>query len=115
MAGPVEGVKVEPEETLHADGGREGHNSARDGGHACKVRAEISPGLKIGEVAEAVRTWGRVEGEACRQEEWEDEGGRESGTLEVQAGAQKDAGGRGFSQGDEASRGRIVANVCLEG
>ncbi len=83
MAGTVERVNVEPEETLHADGGREGHNSARDGGHACKVRAEFSPGLKIGEVAEAVRTCRRVVGKACRQEEWEDEGGRDSGTLEV--------------------------------
>ena len=83
MTGTVERVKVEPEETLHADGGREGHKSARDGGHACEVRAEFSPGLKIREVAEAVGARGRVEGEACRQEEWEYEGGRESGTLEV--------------------------------
>ena len=83
MAGPVEWVEIEPEETFHAEGGREGHYRARDGGHACEVRAEFSPGLKIREVAEAVGARGRVEGEACRQEEWEYEGGRESRTLEV--------------------------------
>ena len=100
MTGPVKRVKLEPEETLHADGGREGHKSARDGGHACEVRAEFSPILKIREVTEAIGARGRVEGEACRQEEWEYEGGRKGGTLEVQAGAQEDAGGRGFSHGE---------------